>query len=136
MTIATIEIERVIELWPAVVGHLQESGSAMLSTLFDGARPLGIDQDRQVVRIGFPRSATFNKKKAESKGNLERMSEAIAAVTGAKLRPAYELIEEDAQAPDPGQAAEVDEEELIEMIKDNFDASEVVSDDTRESEAG
>ena len=28
------------------------------------------------------------------------------------------------------------EEDLIDLIKDNFDASEVVSDDARESEAG
>jgi hypothetical protein len=64
------------------------------------------------------------------------MSEAIAAVTGARLRPVYELIEEDVPAAEGEQAAEVDEDELIEMIKDNFDASEVVPDDTRESEAG
>ena len=38
---ATVEIERVVELWPAVVDHLRDSGSAMLSTLFDEARPLG-----------------------------------------------------------------------------------------------
>jgi DNA polymerase III subunit gamma/tau len=131
-----VEFERVVELWPAVVSHLQESGSAMLATLFTEAKPLGIDADRGELRIGFPASAKFQKKKAESKGSLERMSEAIADVTGARLRPAYELIEEDAPTPDAGPAAEVDEEELIEMIKDNFDASEVPAEDARESEAG
>ena len=63
---ATVEIERVVELWPAVVGHLRDSGSAMLSTLFDEARPIGIDEERSMLRIGFPSSAKFNKKKAES----------------------------------------------------------------------
>jgi DNA polymerase-3 subunit gamma/tau len=121
---SSVEIERVVELWPAVVAHLQESGSAMLSTLFDEARPLGIDEERSVLRVGFPDSAKFQKKKAEAKGNLERMSEAIAAVTGAQLRPVYELIEEDVPSPEAGQPAEVDEEALIEMIKDNFDATE------------
>jgi DNA polymerase-3 subunit gamma/tau len=43
---ATIEIERVVEAWPAVVDHLRDSGSAMLSTLFDEAKPLGIDEER------------------------------------------------------------------------------------------
>jgi DNA polymerase-3 subunit gamma/tau len=133
---ATVEIERVVELWPAVVDHLRESGSAMLSTLFEGARPLGIDEERSVLRVGFPASAKFNKKKAESAANIARMTEAITAIVGQRLRPAYELIEEDASEREGEGGAAVDEEELIEMIKDNFDASEVVPDDARESEAG
>jgi DNA polymerase III subunit gamma/tau len=133
---ASVEIERVVELWPAVVNHLRESGSAMLSTLFEGARPLGIDEERSVLRIGFPASAKFNKKKAESTSNLDRMTEAISAVVGQPLRPAYELIDEDAEAQEGEAKPAMDEEELIEMIKDNFDASEVVPDDARESEAG
>ena len=66
MATATVEIERVVEVWPAVVDHLRESGSAMLSTLFDEARPLAIDEERSMLRIGFPSSAKFNKKKAEA----------------------------------------------------------------------
>jgi hypothetical protein len=133
---APAEIERVVELWPAVVDHLRESGSAMLSTLFDGARPLAIDAERSVLRIGFPASAKFNKKKAESAATIDRMTEAITAIVGQRLRPAYELIEEDAPAAEGKGAPAIDEEELIEIIKDNFDASEVSPDDARESEAG
>jgi hypothetical protein len=133
---ASVEIERVVELWPAVVDHLRESGSAMLSTLFERARPLGIDEERSVVRIGFPASAKFNKRKAEAGTNVERMTGAITAVVGQPLRPAYELIDEDGEAQEGEAKPAMDEEELIEMIKDNFDASEVVPDDARESEAG
>jgi DNA polymerase III subunit gamma/tau len=133
---APAEIERVVELWPVVVDHLRESGSAMLSTLFDGARPLAIDVERSVLRIGFPASAKFNKKKAESAANIDRMTAAITTIVGQRLRPAYEVIEEDAPAAQGKGAAAIDEEELIEMIKDNFDASEVSPDDARESEAG
>jgi DNA polymerase III gamma/tau subunit len=132
----SVEIERVVEVWPAVVDHLRDSGSAMLSTLFDEARPLAIDEERSVLQIGFPDSAKFNKKKAEAKGNVERMTQAITAIVGQPLRPVYELIEEDDQPSAPEASAEVNEEELIDMIKDNFDASEVVPDDARESEAG
>jgi DNA polymerase-3 subunit gamma/tau len=133
---ATVEIERVVELWPAVVDHLRESGSAMLSTLFDGARPLGVDEERSVLRIGFPASAKFNKKKAEAAANVDRITEAITAIAGRRLRPAYELIEEDAAVTAAEGNSAIDEEDLLEMIKDNFDAKEVVSDDARESEAG
>jgi DNA polymerase-3 subunit gamma/tau len=133
---ATVEIDRVVELWPAVVEHLRDSGSAMLSTLFDEARPLGIDEERSMVRIGFPGSAKFNKKKAEASANVERMTEAIGVVVGTRMRPAYELIEEDVPAAAPEESTEMTEEEMVDLIKDNFDASEVVSDDARESEAG
>jgi DNA polymerase-3 subunit gamma/tau len=134
---ATIEIERVVEAWPAVVDHLRDSGSAMLSTLFDEARPLGIDEERSVLRVGFPGSAKFNKKKAEAKGNVERMTEAITAIVGQPLRPAYELIESDEQDTAPAESGKMTEDEMVDLIKDNFDASEVVpDDDARESEAG
>jgi DNA polymerase III subunit gamma/tau len=133
---ATVDLERVAEVWPAVVDHLRASGSAMLSTLFDEARPVGIDDERGMLRIGFPASAKFNKKKAESSANLERMTEAITAIAGRRLRPSYELIEEDVPAAGADKDTPVDEEEMLDMLKDQFDATEVVRDDARESEAG
>jgi DNA polymerase-3 subunit gamma/tau len=133
---ATVELERVAELWPAVVDHLRDSGSTMLSTLFDAARPLGIDEERSILRVGFPSSAKFNKRKAEAPANIGRMTEAITAIVGARMRPGYELIEEDEPAAPTAGSGEMSEDEMIDLIKDNFDASEVVPDNERESEAG
>ena len=59
-----------------------------------------------MLRIGFPSSAKFNKKKAEASANVERMTEAITVIVGARLRPAYELIEEDGDAEAPEKPAE------------------------------
>jgi DNA polymerase-3 subunit gamma/tau len=132
---ATVEIKQVVEMWPAVVDHLRDSGSAMLSTLFDDAKPLGIDEERSVLRIGFPESAKFQKKKAESPANVERMTEAVGSIAGKRLRPVYALIEND-ETTAPEESAEMSEDDLIEAVKDNFDATEVVADDNRESEAG
>ena len=132
-----MEIEQVVELWPAVVDHLRDSGSAMLSTLFDEARPLGIDEERSMLRIGFPGSAKFNKKKAEAPANVERMTEAVGAIVGTRMRPAYELIDEENQATaDAEDSTDMSEDDLVDLIKDNFDASEVPPDEPRESEAG
>jgi DNA polymerase-3 subunit gamma/tau len=131
---ASVEIERVVEVWPAVIDHLRDSGSAMLSTLFDESKPLGIDEERMVLRIGFPESAKFNKKKAESSANVERMAEAIGAIAGQRLRPVYELLDEPQEGATP--EAEVSEDELVEMVKDSFDADEVAPDDARESGTG
>ncbi|HEY6637699.1 MAG TPA: DNA polymerase III subunit gamma/tau [Solirubrobacterales bacterium] len=133
---AGVDIERVVEVWPAVVDHLRDSGSAMLSTLFDEAKPLGIDEERSVLRIGFPESAKFNKKKAESSTNVERMTEAIGAIVGTRMRPAYELIESQNESADEERSPEMSDEEKIDLVKDNFDATEVASDEARESGAG
>jgi DNA polymerase III subunit gamma/tau len=130
-----IDVERVVELWPAVIGHLRESGEEMLSTLFEGARPLGIVEERSVLRIGFPASAKFNKRKAEAPPNVERMTETIHAITGVRLRPAYELTEE--ESGEVGEEpTELSDDDLIEIIKTNFDAREIDPDEARESEAG
>ena len=90
-----------------------------------------------MLRIGFPSSAKFNKKKAESSANVERMTEAIGLVVGTRMRPAYELIENEEPIEASEETSEMSEEEKIDLIKDNFDATEVVpDDDARESEAG
>jgi DNA polymerase-3 subunit gamma/tau len=133
---ASLDIDRVVELWPAVVDHLRDSGSAMLSTLFDEARPLAIDEERSVLRIGFPASARFNKKKAESSASIERMTEALTSIAGHRLRPAYELIDGQKEGDAPEAPAEMSEDELIDLVKDSFDASEVAPDDARESRTG
>jgi DNA polymerase-3 subunit gamma/tau len=139
VAIAQVDIKRMLELWPAVVDHVRESGSEMLSSLFDGARPLGVDQERSQLRIGFPASAKFNKRKAEAKGNVELIAESLQAIVGARLKPVYELIDEP-EGPKEGEGATaMAEEEIIELLKAKFDASEVVADDgddERKSEAG
>jgi DNA polymerase-3 subunit gamma/tau len=136
---AEVDIERVVELWPAVVEHLRESGAEMLSSLFDGARPLGVDEERSMLRIGFPASAKFNKRKAEAQGNIEQMAEALEAIVGTRLKPAYELIDDEPEGSRVGEeATSMAEEEIIELLKAKFDASEVAGDgdEQRKSEAG
>jgi hypothetical protein len=65
------------------------------------------------------------------------MTEAITVVVGTRMRPAYELIEGEESAGEvPEATTELSEEEKIDLIKDNFDATEVVPDEERESEAG
>ena len=103
----------------------------MLSSVFEGAKPLAVDSEKSVLRIGFPSSARFNKRKAEAKGNLERVAESVKAVLGEPLRPVYELFEGVAGAGE----TEVSDEELVELIKTKFDASEL-SDEQREAGAG
>jgi DNA polymerase III subunit gamma/tau len=130
--IATVDIERMLELWPAVVDHVRQSGSEMLSSLFDGSRPLEIDEERSILRVGFPASAKFNKRKAEAQANVERITESVKAIVGERLRPVYELVEGEPEEATQGDAAPMAEEEIIELLKTKFDASEVPPDEAQE----
>jgi hypothetical protein len=62
------------------------------------------------------------------------MGEALTSIAGVRLRPVYEVIDAQNEEPAP-EKSEMSEEELIEMVKDSFDASEVASEEARESEA-
>ena len=81
-------------------------------------------------------SAKFNKRKAEAPANVELMTEAIGAIVGVRLRPAYELGEPGTGEEGSEESGAMNDEDLIDLIKDNFDASEVAPGDSQESEAG
>lgn len=126
----TVEMERVTSLWPAVVEHVRDSNSEMVSTLFHGARPIAVDSEKSVVRIGFPPSSKFNKRKIESDQNAAMISESLQAVFGAPLRPVFELVEEEDEDGTSAPAApdHMDEGEVVDMLMDEFDAEEISAD--------
>jgi hypothetical protein len=95
----------------------------MLSALFEGARPIAVDSEEGVLRIGFPAGSTFNKRKAEAAEHRERFTEALRAIVGEQLRPVYVLLDSESGT----ESEEMDEEELLERIKSEFDAEEVSS---------
>jgi DNA polymerase-3 subunit gamma/tau len=121
-----IDLERVLRSWPAVIDQVRQSGSAMLSALFEGARPVAVDKDDSVLRIGFPAGSTFNKRKAEAVEHRERFTEALRKILGEQLRPVYVLLDGDSDQV----SEEMDEEALLERIKSEFDAEEVTSEGT------
>ena len=51
-----------------------------LAATFEGARPVGLDDEG--LRIGFPATATFNKRKAEAPDKRDQLVEALDSVTG------------------------------------------------------
>ncbi|MEK6250919.1 MAG: DNA polymerase III subunit gamma/tau [Actinomycetota bacterium] len=117
-----IDLERVLRVWPAVIDQVRQSGSAMLSALFEGARPIAVDSEEGILRIGFPAGSTFNKRKAEAAEHRERFTEALRTIVGERLRPVYVLLDGESVAEPEEQ---LDEEELLERIKSEFDAEEV-----------
>jgi DNA polymerase III subunit gamma/tau len=117
-----VDLERISGLWPAVIDQVRESGSELLSTVYAAARPIAVDAESAVLKVGFPASAAFNKRKAEAQANRERFAEAVRTIVGERLKPVYVLLDTDAEEAGKNGPAEMSEEELIERIKSEFDA--------------
>ena len=124
-TAEAIDLDRIVAVWPAVLDHVRESGSDLLSAVFQAARPVSVDAERAVLEVGFPASAAFNKRKAEAQENRERLAESVRTIAGESLRPVYVVLDGDEGPEDAnGAAAELSEDELVERLKAEFDAEE------------
>ena len=117
-----IDLDRVRELWPAVLDQVRQ-GSELLSHVFAVARPVAVDIEQAVLKVGFPASAAFNKRKAEASDARDRFADALKTIAGSRLRPVYVMLEGDDE-PLPGAAGRLSEEELVERFKAEFDAVE------------
>jgi DNA polymerase-3 subunit gamma/tau len=107
------------EVWPAVLERIEEE-SPRLAALLRQARPLSLeDQD---LTLAWPESAAFSKRQAEDPAKRELIAQSIRAVTGASLRLAHELRDDDPQLP---QDAEISDDELVTRFKAEFDAEEL-----------
>ena len=122
-----VDLEEPQRVWPAVLDQLAQNGAGAGGDL-RGARPVGARRGRR-CEIGFPADATFNKRKAEAP------EQARAAGRGAARRspasdcsPAYVLLDGERRRRGgraAAEAEEIDEEELLERLKSEFDAEEV-----------
>jgi DNA polymerase III subunit gamma/tau len=117
-----LDFERISGLWPAVLDQVRESGSELLSTVFAASRPVAVDVEQAVLKVGFPPSAAFNKRKAEAQDARDRFAEAVRTIVGRRLRPVYVLLEGTDEAEADGER--LTEDELIEKLKSEFDAEE------------
>src|SRR5215218_5254237 len=120
---AALSFDEIQRVWPAVLQKLAETAPALAAS-FEGARPVSYGEEG--LQIGFPAEMTFNKKKADSPERRDTVAAAFAAVTGLGLRPTYVLLDGEAppDTPAPG-SDEIDEDELLERLKSEFDAEEV-----------
>jgi DNA polymerase III subunit gamma/tau len=124
-TVEGLDLATVAGKWPAVVDQVKTGGSELLSHVLEAARPVAVDAEQAVVEVGFPVSAAFNKRKAEAAEARDRFTAAIEAVVGQRLRPVYVLLEGD-EIETPVEA-KLSEEELIELVRSEFDATEYVA---------
>jgi DNA polymerase-3 subunit gamma/tau len=128
---SSLDLAQLKHLWPAILDQLSKAAPA-LAAFFEQTRPVGLDAGEGIVEISFPAAATFNKRKAEVPEQRERVAEALLAVTGQDLKPTYVLLDVESEAPAEAEAPApetkdegLDEEELLERLKSEFDAEEV-----------
>ncbi len=118
----TIDLEKLVGLWPAVIEQVRESGSGLLSQILTAARPVAVNVEEAWLEVGFPASAAFNKRKAEATDARDRFSEAVKTIVGERLRPVYVLLDTD--EAEPQQEAKLSEDELVDLMRTEFDAEE------------
>jgi DNA polymerase-3 subunit gamma/tau len=118
-----LSLEEIQRIWPAVLQKLAETAPAVASAL-EGARPVSFGDGG--LEVGFPPDMKFLKKNADSPEKRDTVAAAFAAVTGTGLRPTYVLLDGEAppDTPAPG-SEEIDEDQILETLKSEFDAEEV-----------
>ncbi|HEX2128310.1 MAG TPA: DNA polymerase III subunit gamma/tau [Solirubrobacterales bacterium] len=131
-TASAVDLEKVASLWSAVVDQVREDGSEVLSHVLASARPVAVDPDEAVVEVGFPASAAFNKRKAEAAEARQRFTDALRTIVGEPLRPVYVLLDHDEE---PGGERQLSEDELVELMRAEFDAELVPDEDDDVNEA-
>jgi DNA polymerase III subunit gamma/tau len=99
--------------------------NALLGALLEGARPVALDSDE--LRLAFPESADFLKRKAEDPPNRRAVGRALEAVAGRSLRLAFELRPDEDTGDQAGNAV-MTADELVARLVEEFDAEELVPD--------
>jgi DNA polymerase-3 subunit gamma/tau len=122
-----IDIDRLRELWPAVIDAVR-SENAMVGACLEGAHPASLEGDR--LTIAFPVLAGFSRKTVER--NRELLQASLKALTGRALALEYAASDEHVRGDAP--VAALSEEELIERLKRDYGATEVFDDEPPPSE--
>ena len=121
-----LTLERLVGFWPDVLDSVRAS-NAMLGAVVDVASPVELAGDRLVLAFG--KDATFLRQKAEERATRSALADAVRAVTGHVLTFSYELREGQASAqPQP-----LSEDELVGLLKDEFDAEELSANEDEEA---
>jgi hypothetical protein len=108
------------------VVDLVRSDNAMLAGALDAARPVALGAGE--LTLAFPSTASFLKRKAEQDDYRRAAAEAVRAVTGERLALRYELREvKQSEQPVGG---ELSGEELVHRFIEEFDAEEILEDES------
>ena len=125
---AALDLSALREAWPAVLDTLRDE-KAFVASCLENAVPITLADG--VLTAAFRADDAFIRRKCEEEPARTAVAQAIREVTGARLRVTYELREADelAGAGWAGTASETpDEDAVVERLKAELDATEIVPD--------
>jgi hypothetical protein len=116
-----VELEQLQDAWQRAVIPAVEQRSIPTASVLREAHPAGLAGD--TLTLEFPANAAFHRNLAEEPKNATLLAEALYEVTGRRLAVAFEVGENGEGEPEEQRT--LSEEELVEEIKQTFDAREV-----------
>jgi DNA polymerase-3 subunit gamma/tau len=115
-----LELEQLRAAWQRSVIPAVEERSLPTASVLREAHPAGLTGDTLIVE--FPAAASFHRQLAEEPKNATLLVDALYEVTGRRFALEFEVGENGETEPEERQLSE---EELVEEIKQRFDAREV-----------
>ncbi len=124
--VARIEptIDNLKRAWPVILSAVKSHRPSLHAVLGE-SRPESLDQD--TLTLKFPKGADFAAAQAGKQDNLGFLTDALADVTGRRFKVVIKLAGEAAEVeePDEGRAKILTKAELLEILKEEFDARPV-----------
>jgi DNA polymerase III subunit gamma/tau len=117
----SVELEQLQEAWQRTVLGAVEEKSIPTASVLREARPVRLDDDR--LTLEFPRGAEFHRQLAEEPKNATLLADALYEVTGRRLALAFALGEDGGETEEAADEP-LDEERILELVKETFDARE------------
>jgi DNA polymerase-3 subunit gamma/tau len=117
----TVELEQLQEVWQRAVIPAVEQRSIPTASVLREAHPTGLAGD--TLTLEFPATADFHRNLAEEPKNATLLADALYEVTGRRFALEFEVGENGETEPE--EQRRLSEEELVEELKQTFDAREV-----------
>jgi len=121
----SVELSQLQEAWQRTILPAVEQKSIPTASMLREAHPSQLDEDRLTVE--FPAAASFHRQLAEEPKNATLLAEALYEVTGRKLALDFAVGENRGDGPEEAEQP-AGEEEIVQLMKDTFDAREVGGD--------
>ncbi len=123
----SLELGQLQEAWQRTILPAVEQRSIPTASMLREAHPAQLADDRLTVE--FPAAASFHRQLAEEPKNATLLAEALYEVTGRKLALDFAVGENGGD--EPGEEEQpAGEEEIVQLMKDTFDAHEVEGEPT------
>jgi hypothetical protein len=116
-----VELEQLQAAWQRSVIPAVEERSVPTASMLREAHPSGLSGD--TLTLEFPASASFHRNLAEEPKNATLLVDALYEVTGRRFALAF-AVGANGES-EPQEQRRLSEEELVEELKQTFDAREV-----------